>query len=118
MDPNELQRNDKQEPIDETKRETESIKESKPESEQGGSCDSLNSMPHLEGSDEKEDSDSTTRKNRSFDTPYWNEQINLIFQAECSRVIDDLEKMTGNTEPEHEVRPKSVEQEPGSKKNG
>ena len=38
--------------------------------------------------------------------------MNLPFQAECSRVIDDLARMTGNMEPKPEVRLKSVEQEP------
>jgi hypothetical protein len=40
--------------------------------------------------------------------------MNLPFQAECSRVIDDLARMTGNMEPKPEVRLKSVEQEPGT----
>ena len=89
-------------------------KKGETESGQGKSCDSLNSVPHLEGSDKREDSDRTTQENRSFDTPYRDKQMNLIFQAECSRVIDDLARMAGNIEPEHEVRPKLVEQDPGS----
>ena len=40
--------------------------------------------------------------------------MNLSFQAECSRVIDDLARMTENMEPKLEVRLESVEQEPGT----
>ena len=77
------------------------------------SCDSSDSSdPDEEGSDEEEDSDHTTQRNRSFDAPYWTKQMNLSFQAKYSRVIDDLARMTGSMEPEHEVRPKSFKQEP------
>ena len=89
LDPDEVQRNDKRD-LDETKQRPESAKESRLEFKQGGSHDSFNSSdPDEEGSDEGEDSDCRTQKDRSFDSPYWSKQMNLPFQAECSRVIDD-----------------------------
>ena len=74
------------------------------------------SSPDEEGSDEDEDSDHTTQRNRPFSTPYWTKQMNLSFQAKYSQVIDDLARMTGSMEPEREVRPESLKQKPGVNK--
>ena len=71
------------------------------------------SSPDEEGSDEDEDSDHTTQRNRPFSTPYWTKQMNLSFQAKYSQVIDDLARMTGSMESEREVRPESLRQKPG-----